>query len=170
MTRFFTPTDIVNLALALASLAVAVWAVFIARSSLKQAEQVAAQERRDWVQRQWFELYFKADEFYDALDRFQQKYGTLDQTLRGMVGLELDALMMQVRRLHSTAVVFPQNPTVKQLFDATAVFADKNEAFSGERLEMIFEAVEALRQNALVDPSVLEVTQSKQRPRSRRRR
>ena len=49
-------------------------ATLIAKSSLSQAKRVADRDQEDWKQRKWFDVYFKADEAYDALDRFQVLY------------------------------------------------------------------------------------------------
>jgi len=53
------------------------------------------------------------------------------------------------------AVVFPKTPAIDELLAATAVFKDSHEAFSQERLDKLFDAVQNLREKALVHPSVL---------------
>src|SRR5229473_5734568 len=64
----------VSIMIEVISLLAALAAVWVARSSLSQAQRVADRDQRDWRQRKWFDLYFKADEAYDALDRFQVLY------------------------------------------------------------------------------------------------
>jgi hypothetical protein len=53
------------------------------------------------------------------------------------------------------AVVFPINPEIQEFLNASAVFKDRNEAFSTERLEKIKNAVDGLREKALLGPEVL---------------
>ena len=71
----------ISLWVAVASLIVAITALFvaiganrIAKSSLSQAKQVADRDQRDWRQRKWFDLYFKTNQAYDFLERFQVLY------------------------------------------------------------------------------------------------
>lgn len=162
----------------LASVALSLWAIFIARSSLgtaeaslrvaentlqqgeealRQAERVADRERRDWKQRKWFDLYFKANEIYDQLDHFQAKHSSKPASAWGAPELqnEFANLLLEVRRLHSMAAVFPKDPAVDALFKSTVAFHGLNEVFMHDRLRPIADAVEGLRQKALVDTSVL---------------
>jgi hypothetical protein len=150
--------DAVPLVISVASLLVSLASFFVARSSLKQAEQVAERARRDWKQRKWFDLYFKASEVYDFLDRFQKQYAAMSPTLWGIPAVQNDfnELMFLVRKLHSMAVVFPKHQVINELLNSTAVFKDRNEAMSDDRLKKIFDAVEGLRVMALVDTSVLD--------------
>lgn len=144
----------VGTAVALASLGLSVVALWVARSSLLLAEQVAEQEQKDWKQRKWSDLYLQASEFYDHLERYQTLYQhrrmvtTQDQE-------DWNELMFLIRRAHSMATVFPKTPAIDELFAATAVFKDSHQAFSKDRLEKVFDAVQNLREKALVHPSVL---------------
>lgn len=140
-----------TLVIAVASLVVAAFSVWFAVSSLRLAKM-------DWRQRKWFELYFKASEVHTSLDHFQGKYGTLSPALWGMPEVRKDwnDLMSLIRDVHSMAAVFPKNPAVLGFIESTAVFKDRDEALSKERLMKIFDAVEGLRRKALVDTSVLE--------------
>jgi len=144
----------VGVLVALASLGLSVVALRVAKSSLSLAEQVAEQEQKDWKQRKWFDLYFQASDFYDHLERYRTLYQyrsyvtTQDQE-------DWNELMFLIRRAHSMAVVFPKTPAIDELLAATAVFKDSHEAFSRERLEKVFDAVQNLREKALVHPSVL---------------
>ena len=63
-----------SLLIALASFLAALKANSIARGSLSLARQVANRDRRDWQQRQWFDLYFQLNTAYDFFDEFQTKY------------------------------------------------------------------------------------------------
>ena len=55
--------------------------------------------------------------------------------------------MFHARRAHSIALVFPESPAIDDFFAASAVFENRQEAFSKERLEAVLDAVEGLRQN-----------------------
>ena len=149
--------DSVSLAVAIASLIASVAAALIARSALSQAEQVAERDRRDWQQRKWFDLYFKATEAYDFLDYFQKTYGSPGEPTWGTNGWQQDwnKLMFKIREAHSMAVVFPKDAAIDALFDATAAFKNPEEAASPERLQLILDATEGLRSKSLVDASIL---------------
>jgi hypothetical protein len=43
--------------------------------------------------------------------------------------------------------VFPKSPAIDDFFAASAVFENRQQAFSKERLEAVLDAVEGLRQN-----------------------
>jgi hypothetical protein len=149
----------VPLAIAIASLLASVAAASIAKSSLSQAKRVADRDHKDWKQRKWFELYFKADEAYDALDRFQVLYPNTSSPGWSTAEWEREShdLMRVMRTVHRIALVFPQNPEIKALFDATAAFENMNEATSKDRLSKIFDAVEGIRQKALIfDATILD--------------
>jgi hypothetical protein len=149
--------QIVFFVVSAASLLVSIASFFVSRSSLKQAEHVADEARKDWKQRKWFDLYFMASEVYHSLDRFQNQYAAMSTTLWGIPDVQHDFndLMFLIRRLHSMAVVFPKNRVIDELMNSTAVFKDRSEAMSADRLRRIFDAVEGLRAMALVDASVL---------------
>ena len=156
---WFLNYESVTLWIALASLAVSIAACLIAGSSLSQAKQVAERDRKDWKQRKWFDLFLGASEVYDYLDRFQAQYDAMSPTLYNIPEFERDFtdLMFRIRRVHAMAAVFPKNPIVTELFDATAAFKDKKEAVSKGRLTKVSNAVEGLREQAkLWDASVLE--------------
>ncbi len=99
----------VSLVIALASLLASVAATLIAKSSLSQAKQVADRDERDWRQRKWADMYLKADETYDGLDRFRVLSDSWDTEERGR---EWNDLMRLIRGAHAMAVVFPENPAV----------------------------------------------------------
>ena len=149
--------DSISLAVSIASLLAAVAATWIAQSSLSQAKRVADRDQKDWKQRKWFDLYFKADEAYDALERFQALYPSTSSPGWGTPDWQREShsLMRVMRTLHRIAVVFPPNPAIQALFDATAVFKSMDEATSKARLSKILDAVEGIRQNASVETTVL---------------
>jgi len=157
MAGFALSYNSVSLAVAIASLIASVAAALIARSALSQAEQVAERDRRDWQQRKWFDLYFKATEAYDFLDYFQKTYGSPGEPTWGTNEWQQDwnKLMFKIREAHSMAIVFPKDAAIDALFDATAVFKNPEEAASPERLQAILDATEGLRSKSLVDASIL---------------
>jgi hypothetical protein len=147
----------VSTLLSVVSLLVAVAAAWIAKSSLSQAKQVAVREQKDWKQRKWFDLYFKAKEIHDSLEHFQAQYvfgnSAYSQEQRNR---DFNDLIFSIRKVHAMAAVFPRTQTVTDLFNETAVFKDPKEISSKERLAKIFKAIEGLRQNALLDTTVLD--------------
>ena len=74
----------------------------------------------DWKQRKWFDLYFKADEAYDALERFQVLYPDPMNLTTTEGKQEWNELMRIMRAVHRMAVVFPQNAAIDELLSATA--------------------------------------------------
>jgi hypothetical protein len=146
----------VALASAIVSLLVGVAAVLVAKSSLSQAMRVADRELKDWKQRKWFDLYFKADEAYDMLERFQVLYPDPSDLLTDEGKEEWNDLMLVMRAVNRMAVVFPKNPAIDNLLSTTAIFKDPHLALSGEQRKRVFDAVEGIRQQALIgDLSVL---------------
>lgn len=151
-----TMYEMTSLLVAVASLLVGIAATWIAGSSLSQARRVAEGEKRDWKQRKWFDLYLRADQAYDALDHFQTTYPSTESEGWGSPEwLERwNDLMRTMRSVNRMAVVFPQNPAVDTLFNATSGFTGADEALSKDRLQRLMDAIEGLRQKALVDPVV----------------
>jgi hypothetical protein len=138
--------------IALASLLASVAATLIAKSSLSQAKQVADRDERDWRQRKWADMYLKADETYDGLDRFRVLSDSWDTEERGR---EWNDLMRLIRGAHAMAVVFPENPAVDAFLSCTKVFKDQT-TVSKDRLSKVFDAVELIRERARVNRRVLE--------------
>jgi hypothetical protein len=52
-------------------------------------------------------------------------------------------------------MVFPPNPVIDKLVLATAVFSDKLEALSDNRLKNVLDVMDDVRMEALVDRGVL---------------
>lgn len=145
-----------SLLLSRASLVLAWWAVLVARSSLKQAKLVAERDQRDWRQRKWFDLYFEVNEACDLLDRFLTQYGGLSpRSMTPAQTVEWNDVMHRVRRTHAMALVFPKNPAIDALLKST-VFNDPADAVSKQALQKMLDAMECLRQKALVDAGVLD--------------
>ncbi len=97
-------------------------------------------------------MYLKGDEVYDLLDRFHALSATWSKE---QWGREWNDLMRVIRGANAMAVVFPKNPAIQAFLSATAVFKD-DKTVSEERLARVFDAVELIRQKALIHPSILE--------------
>ncbi len=140
---------------ALASLFGAMAAYRVAKSALSQAILVAERDQRDWRQRKWFDLYFKTNEAYDALERFKVMYeSSLSQAWNAQQAIDWNNVMELFREAGAMAVVFPKNDAIDKLFAAVKL-TNPQEAISKGRLNQIQDAMEAIRQKALVEPTVL---------------
>jgi hypothetical protein len=149
-------SESVSLWVSVASLVVSLAATWVARSSLSQAQQVADRDQRDWRQRKWFDLYFKASEVCDSFEHFQAIYDISSMGTEGFVK-ERNELMMRLRRMFAMAAVFPQNSTIAALMKCAIGLKDPVEVLSRERLKKLGDAVEGLRERAFVkDASVLD--------------
>jgi hypothetical protein len=126
------------------------------RGSLSQAKQVAESEQRDWKQRKWFDLYFKASEVCDSFEHFQAIYDSSSLGTEEFVR-HRNELMFHLRRMFSMAVVFPQDSAIAALMKCAVGLKDPAQVLSKDRLKKFSDAVEGLREKALVrDPSVLD--------------
>jgi hypothetical protein len=159
-----TYVAISSLTVAGASLVVSIIATLFAKGSLnrandslRQAEKIASREEQDWRQRKWFDLYLKANEAYNALEKFQIQYGigSLQSPDDGQWKQDFNNLIYIFRAVHALAMVFPIDPVVTELCLATVDFQNVENVFSKKRLERIFEAMNNVREKALVDPAVL---------------
>jgi hypothetical protein len=145
-----------SILLSVASLLLSLAATFIAGSSLSQARQVADRDKRDWKQRKWYDLYFQLSETYDFFDWFQTEYKSTNPDFWGDTEVrDWNRLMSLFRKVHTTAMVFPPNPVIDKLVLATAVFSDKLEALSDNRLKNVLDVMDDVRMEALVDRGVL---------------
>ena len=64
--------------------------------------------------------------------------------------------MFLIRRLHSMAMVFPKHPAIDKLVKATS-FDMPADAVEEWRLKLFLEAVQDMREMAVLDPSTLEI-------------
>jgi len=145
----------VSLFVAVASFLTSVAAVWIGKSSLSQAKQVAERDRKDWQQRKWFDLYFQASETYHSLEHFQTLYDTGSESTAECV-MGRNELMFLFRKMYAIAVVFPRNSVIDALASCADGLERPEEVFSRARLQKMFDAVEGLRQKALVNATVLD--------------
>ena len=148
----------------IASLLVAVAATWIARSSLqraedslRQAERIADRDQRDWRQRTWFDLFVQADELQYALLCFRNKHGSPSSPPwnKGVWKQDFSDLVTLLAKAFRKAVVFPVNPVTSEFFSAVTAIQSGEDALSSELSGKIFDAVEKIREKALVDPGVL---------------
>jgi hypothetical protein len=137
--------------LGVASLVVSISSAIIAQSSLIQTKKVAEREQREWRERKWIEMYLKANEVHDALDRFRVLSSSWsDHELER----EWNYLMSVIRSAHAMAVVFPINPALDTFLKASAVFKTET-TVSDELLSKVFDAIELIRDKAKMDLSVV---------------
>jgi hypothetical protein len=150
---------LVAVASCIASFAAAVFAkhsVAQAGQAIAQSERVAQREHDEWMQRKWYELYFKAAEALDSLDYFRTKYRNAEYKMGTEDRVEdWGEMMFQVRAAGRMAFVFPQDPVVTAFTASAAGFRNSQSAISEEHYKKMDEAVEGLRQKALLNPSVL---------------
>lgn len=109
----------IPIVITVASLVVSIVSVLNAKTALTQGKQVAEREQREWRERKWVEMYLKANEVYDALDRFRVLSGAWSDEERDR---EWNYLMSVIRSAHAMALVFPINPALEAFLESTAVF------------------------------------------------
>jgi hypothetical protein len=149
--------DSVSFWVSVASLLASLVALAVAKSSLTQARNVADRDQRNWRQRTWFDLYFKADAAYDALDHFRSLYPDPTSPRWNTPEWEKDRneLMLVFRAVNRQALVFPTNSVIDALVEATRRFAETEVVLSEESSKKLLAAVNGVREKAFVDPSVL---------------
>lgn len=147
--------EAVTLLVAVASFLASLAAVWISKSSLSQAGQVAERDRKDWQQRKWFDLYFQASDTCHSLEHFQTLYETGSLSTAECVA-DRNALMFRFRKMYAIAVVFPRNSVIDALASCADGLENPEEVLSKARVQKMFDAVEGLRLKALVNASVLD--------------
>jgi len=138
------------------SLAAAIFAGVSVRQSqdaIRHAKQIADREREDWKQQKWFDLYLVANEAHYQLMSFQAKYksGLYPQLLRE----DVERVANCIGLAYARAMVFPVNQAVTDFCMSTSAVTTPEDMLSTVKLNQISDAVEAIRQKALVDASVL---------------
>lgn len=93
------------------------------------------------------------------MEEFQVRYGSgppkSPRPEYGQWKQDFNSLIYIFRAVHALAMVFPVDPVVTELCLATADFQNVENVLSKERLERIFEAMNNVREKALVDSAVL---------------
>ena len=135
---------------AVTALFIAVVSFFVARKTLLDAEDF-------WKQQKWFNLYAKADEGYDAFEFYCTNYKLLQKSDWSLAqGEDWNKLMLLIRRVHSMAMVFPKHAAIDKLVKATT-FNTPDGVFEEWRRKLFFDAVQDMREMALLDSSILEM-------------
>jgi hypothetical protein len=129
----------------------------LAAEALRQTKEVAERELADWRQSKWFELYFRASEMCDTLEHFQKMHNPDAKEYRYSepIATDYNNFIFLNRRCLTMAAVFPKNDAVDKLAAASAAFINFEEVFSAERLRLIADAVQDIRELALLHPAVL---------------
>jgi hypothetical protein len=129
----------------------------LSAESLRQTKDVAERELADWRQSKWFELYFRASEMCDTLERFQKmhKLEAKEYMYSEPIATDYNNFIFLNRRCLTMAAVFPKNDAVDKLATVSAAFRNYEEVFSVERLRLIADAVQDIRELALLHPAVL---------------
>jgi hypothetical protein len=135
---------------AVSSLAIAVISFFVAKKTLDDAEEY-------WKQQKWFDIYVKADQAYNDLDRYRTIYKGVKGVMTTQQETDWNNLMFSIRNTHTMAAVFPKCIVIDKLFVATDNFEDASNAFEDERMPQFLDAVESLRRMARLNPVVLEL-------------
>jgi hypothetical protein len=146
--------DCTTLGISAASVITSILAAIYAREAVDEARSASQRAQQDWKQRQWVDLYREADYAYDLLDRFYNLYGG-DTNPGAEYQAAFNAAIFQSRRAHAAAAVFPINEVVTNFFEATIAFSGPADPQFSERLEKIFEAVQNIREQALLDVNLL---------------
>lgn len=140
------------------ALAIALWTLKVTQESLDFSRKALDQSRANWAQQKWFDLYFKADQAYNALERYQTAYRGSNPAMPSPAQTNAhNQVMYLIREAYTMAVVFPKNEAIDALFASTN-FSNPVYALSEERLKSLSDALELLRQKALVNNGVLTVS------------
>ncbi len=142
--------------LSVMALLISWWTLKLARDSLAIARKTVEHARMDWAQEKWFDLYLKAGRAYNGLEHYQAQYqgsSPLPQSPEQV--RDLNQLMRLFYEAHTMALVFPKNAATEALFLSTR-FKNAADVLSKEKTKALLDALELLRQKALVDRSVLE--------------
>jgi hypothetical protein len=128
----------------------------LAAESLRQTKEIADRELADWRQSKWFDLYFRASEMRDTLEHFQKIHlRNAEYWDSEPLASDYNRFIFLNRKCQTMVAVFPKNPAIDKLAAAAAAFRDREEVFSTERLKLIQDAVEGIRELALLHPTVL---------------
>jgi hypothetical protein len=141
---------------------VAALALFVAVVSFVVARKTLLDAEDSWKQQKWFDLYAKADEAYDTVQLYRTNWeGYLNPNVVApgidifRRGNDWNNLMFIIRRVHSMAMVFPRHHAINKLVAATE-FNTPEDAFQDEQLKMFSDAVQDIREMAVLDESILE--------------
>ena len=153
--------DWITLCVSIASLIAAIVSAVIAKGARNDAESIADRAHDEWAQQKWFDLYFKINSAYDAMDKLQAD--CVIQTGRiisvrggGSYSDRANDVIRLFREIQAMSMVFPKYPAIDRLCDATSKYVDNEmEMLSKQRLKNLMDAMNDIREKALVDGSVL---------------
>lgn len=152
--------SIASLVIAIVSFASSLVSAVIANWSRKDAKRIADSAHDEWAQQKWFDLYFSTNSAYDAMEKLQKD--CIVQTGRiisiaggGNYPDRANVVIFLFREIQAMAMVFPQCATIDMLCAATSRFGDDphdpNGLLSKERLKNLMDAMNDIREKALVD-------------------
>jgi hypothetical protein len=113
----------------------------------------------------WFDLYFLTNSAYDAMEKLQADCNIQDRRLLSIRGGgnypdRANVVICIFREIQAMAMVFPRCATIDLLCAATSGFSDDpfdpRGLRSKERLKILMDAMNDMREKALVDSSVLK--------------
>jgi len=142
-----------GLFVAVVSLVVAVRALKVSNETLLVARKTLQDADEDWAQRKWFDLYVKADDAFNLLDRFRQVNPA--STNSAQQRQDWNEVMLAIRRAHTRALIFPKNPAIDKFLASTSVFDDMQHGYDKTYLAAFLDATEDLRDMAKLKPEVL---------------
>jgi hypothetical protein len=164
MIQATSDTDYISIAsllVAIVSFIASLVSAVIANGARKDAERIAESAHDEWAQQKWFDLYFSANSAYDAMDKLQadsivQKSGTI--IIHGGTYLDrANEVIRQFREIQAMAMVFPKCAPIDTLCAATSGFVnDPSEMLNKQRLKNLMDAMNDIREMALVNTSVLD--------------
>jgi hypothetical protein len=132
----------------------------IAIGARKDAGRIAERAHDEWAQQKWFDLYFSTNSAYDAMEKLQadsfvQKNGTIN-IHGGSYPDRYNEVINLFRAIQAMAMVFPRCAAIDTLCAATSGFVDDpREMLKKQRLKNLMDAMNDIREKALVDSSVL---------------
>jgi len=171
MTQATPPSDLdwTTLRLSIASLFVAIVSFVaslvsaaIANWSRKDAKRIADRAHDEWAQQKWFDLYFSTNSAYDAMEKLQADCIVQNGRLISIRGGgnypdRANDVIRLFREIQAMAMVFPQCTAINRLCAATSGFVDdQKEMLNNQRLKNLMDAMNDIREKALVNASVLE--------------
>jgi hypothetical protein len=129
----------------------------VANNARKDTQRIADKAHDEWAQQKWFDLYFKANAAYDAMDELQGQFSLERDRIIGMNYPErTNDVIRLFREAQAMAMVFPKSEVIDNLCNATSGFVhEPSEMLSKQRLQNLMDAMNDIREMALVDPGVL---------------
>ncbi len=170
MTQATPPSDfdwtilrlsIASLVVAIVSFAAALTSAAIANWSRKDAKRIAERAHDEWAQQKWFDLYFSTNSAYDAMEKLQADCNVQNGRLISIRGGgnypdRANEVIRLFREIQAMAMVFPRCTAIDMLCAATSGFVDDQEGMlDKQRLKNLMNAMNDIREKALVDASVL---------------